>query len=256
MSQLEIYQFPCLSDNYGVLVHDPANGATASIDTPETNAVDKALTDKGWRLSHILNTHHHHDHTGGNLDLKGKYNCTIVGPSAESGRIPGIDIAIGHGETFDFARHVAQIIETPGHTLGHIAYFFADDGVAFVGDTLFALGCGRVFEGDAGQMWMSLERLLAMPDDTVVYCGHEYTEANARFSVTIDPANPDLQARVAEITALRANGQPTIPTTMAVERATNPFLRPGDPAIRHNLGMTDAQDVDVFAEIRQRKDNF
>ncbi len=256
MAPLEIYQFPCLSDNYGVLIHDPDNGATASIDTPEAAAVDKALAAKGWTLTHILNTHHHHDHTGGNLELKNKYNCTIVGPSAEGDRIPGLDQAVGHGETFDFAGHTARIIETPGHTLGHIAYHFAEDGVAFVGDTLFALGCGRVFEGNAQQMWMSLERLLAMPDDTVVYCGHEYTEANARFSVTVDPANAVLQSRVVEIAALRADGKPTVPTTMAVEKATNPFLRPDDPAIRQHLDMVNADDVDVFAEIRRRKDNF
>ena len=256
MAPLEIYQFPCLSDNYGVLIHDPDSGATGSIDTPEAAAVDNALAAKGWTLTHILNTHHHHDHTGGNLELKNKYNCTIVGPSAEGDRIPGIDQAVGHGETYDFAGHEARIIETPGHTLGHIAYHFADDGVAFVGDTLFALGCGRVFEGNAQQMWMSLERLLAMPDDTIVYCGHEYTEANARFSVTVDPSNTELQSRVTEIAALRADGKPTVPTTMAVEKATNPFLRPADPAIRTHLGLVNAENVDVFAEIRRRKDNF
>ncbi len=256
MAPLEIYQFPCLSDNYGVLIHDPDNGATASIDTPEAAAVDAALSAKGWTLTHILNTHHHHDHTGGNLELKNKYNCIVVGPGAEGDRIPGLDQAVNHGETYDFAGHDAHIIETPGHTLGHIAYYFADDRVAFVGDTLFALGCGRVFEGDAQQMWMSLERLLALPDDTTVYCGHEYTEANARFSVTVDPGNPDLQARVAEIAALRADGKPTVPTTMALERATNPFLRPDAPSIRRHLGMADAETVDVFAEIRRRKDNF
>ena len=256
MARLQIHQFPCLSDNYGVLIHDGEAGVTAAIDTPEAAAIERALGETGWRLTHILNTHHHHDHTGGNLELKQKTGCTVVGPRGEAAKVPGIDTAVGEGDTVRFGSHDARVIETPGHTLGHIAYHFAADKVAFVGDTLFALGCGRVFEGTHEQMWVSLSKLMALPPDTVIYCGHEYTQANARFAVTVDPANKALERRTAEIAEVRARGEPTVPTTLALELATNPFLRADDPAIRAHLGMTDAAPADVFAEIRRRKDSF
>jgi hydroxyacylglutathione hydrolase len=256
MAPLQIHQFPCLSDNYGVLVHDPDADVTASIDTPEAAAVERALAATGWRLTHILNTHHHHDHTGGNLELKERTGCTIVGPRGEAAKVPGLDVAVGDGDSYRFGTREARIIETPGHTLGHIAYHFAGDRVAFVGDTLFALGCGRVFEGTPAQMWASLSKLMALPADTTIYCGHEYTQANARFAVTVDPANEALARRAAEIADLRARGEPTVPTTLAAELATNPFLRADDPDIRAHLGMADADPVEVFAEIRRRKDNF
>jgi len=256
MAPLQIHQFPCLSDNYGVLVHDPDADLTASIDTPEAAAVERALAATGWRLTHVLNTHHHHDHTGGNLELKERTGCTIVGPRGEAARVPGLDVAVGEGDSYRFGTREARIIETPGHTLGHIAYHFAGDKVAFVGDTLFALGCGRVFEGTPAQMWASLSKLMALPADTTIYCGHEYTQANARFAVTVDPANEALARRVAEIADLRARGEPTVPTTLAAELATNPFLRADDPDIRAHLGMANADPADVFAEIRRRKDNF
>ncbi|MGI9412780.1 MAG: hydroxyacylglutathione hydrolase, partial [Hyphomicrobiales bacterium] len=198
----------------------------------------------------------HFDHTGYNEDLKSKFGCVVVGPRPEAAKIPGLDISVGDGDSYEFGPHTADIIETPGHTLGHIAYHFAADRVAFVGDTLFALGCGRVFEGTMEQMWTSLEKLSALPADTVIYCGHEYTQANARFAVTVEPGNRALADRVREIDALRAEGRPTVPTTIALELETNPFLRPADPGVQKELGMEGAAPADVFAEIRRRKDSF
>lgn len=254
MSALEYHQFPCLSDNYGVLVHDPEANVTASIDAPEATAVSAALAEKGWSLTHILNTHHHHDHTGGNLALKAETDCTIVGPKVSD--IPGLDVGVGDGDTYTFGTTDFAIIETPGHTVDHITYYSAASGVAFAGDTLFALGCGRVFEGTPPQMWQSLKKLMALPPETVIYCGHEYTQSNARFAVTVDPGNEQLKARAADIDAARSRGEATVPTTIALELATNPFLRAGDPDVQATLGMTGADEADVFAEIRRRKDNF
>ena len=252
MTSLEFYQFPCLSDNYGVLVHAPDTGATASIDAPEAAAVEAALAETGWSLTHILNTHHHHDHTGGNLILKEKTGCTIVGPQG----IPGLNVAVAEGDTYDFGGHEFSIIETPGHTLDHITYYSSADNVAFAGDTLFALGCGRVFEGTPPQMWQSLQKLMTLPPETVVYCGHEYTQSNARFAVTVDPGNEQLRTRAQEIDAARARGEATVPTTIALELATNPFLRAGDPGVQAAVGMPGGDLAAVFAEVRKRKDNF
>jgi len=256
MANLEIHQFACLSDNYGVLIHDADSGATASIDAPDQSAVEAALSHTGWPLSHILVTHHHGDHTDGNLGLKQTFGCTIVGNRADAARIPGIDVMVDDGGVYDFAGHKAHILDTSGHTVGHISYHFADDGLAFVGDTLFALGCGRVFEGQLPQMWASLDKLRKLPGDTVVYCGHEYTQANADFCLTVDPDNQALKDRTRQIRTLRRDGKPTVPTTIAAELATNPFIRPEDPAIRATLGMPTASDAEVFAEVRSRKDNF
>lgn len=242
MARLAIHQFPCLSDNFGVLIHDPDSGATASIDAPEADAVEAALKATGWRLSHILVTHHHSDHTGGIAALKAAHGCQVVGNRADAARLPGLDLTVAPGDSFDFAGHRAEIIDTPGHTVGHIAWHFPDDGVLFAGDTLFALGCGRVIEGSMEAMWGSLERLAGLPGDTAVYCGHEYTEANARFALSVDGANPALVARAEEVARLRAAGRPTLPTTIARERATNPFLRAGNAA--------------RFAELRRAKDTF
>lgn len=253
---LEIHQFPCLSDNYCFLVHEPDANVTAVIDTPEVAAIEAALAEKGWRLTHILNTHHHFDHAGGNLELKEKWGCTIVGPKAEQAKIPGIDLALGDGDHFMLGGAEAVVLDVPGHTLGHIAYHFADDGVAFVGDTLFALGCGRVFEGTAQQMWSSLSKLAALPDETIVYCAHEYTQANARFAVTVEPDNAALLARAEEIDRLRAAGTPTVPTTIGLEKATNPFLRPASDNLQQTIGLAGGDAVSVFAETRRRKDNF
>ena len=256
MTKLEIFQFPCLSDNYGYLVHDPATGATAAIDTPEVEPILKALSDKGWKLTHILNTHHHFDHAGGNLALKQQTGCEIVGPKGEADAIPGIDRAVGEGDTVTLGKAVAQVLDVPGHTRGHIVYYFKDDGVAFVGDTLFALGCGRLFEGTPEQMWTSLQKLMALPDDTVVYCAHEYTQANARFALSVEPENQDLVTRAKEIDRKRADKQPTVPTTIGLEKKTNPFLRAASPALQAHIGRGGAPLVEVFAETRRRKDNF
>ena len=254
MSEIEIAQFSCLSDNYGYLVHDPETGETACIDTPEAAPILAMLEQRGWQLTQIWNTHHHYDHAGNNLELKEKTGCTIIGPAGEADKIPGIDRAVDEGDSVQLGAHQARILNVGGHTLGHIAYHM--NGHAFVGDSLFALGCGRVFEGTMAQMWASLEKLNALPDGTQIYCAHEYTSANAAFAVTIDPDNEALQARVADIAALRAKGMPTVPTEISLERATNPFLRATDAAVQAHLGMSGAAAVDVFAEIRARKDNF
>ena len=253
---LEIHQFRCLSDNYGFLVHDTDSGLTACIDTPEVEPTLAALEAKGWSLTHIWNTHWHPDHTGGNLEIQEKTGCKIFGPRNERDRIPGIETELGEGSTFDFGAHPVRVFDVPGHTSGHVAFWLPDDGVAFVGDTLFALGCGRLFEGTAEQMWDSLGKLAALPPETVMYCAHEYTQANAQFALSVDPENAALVERVQEIDALRAQGVPTVPTTLASELATNPFLRAEEPEFQRSLDMEGADPVEVFAETRKRKDNF
>lgn len=255
-AELEVYLFPCLADNYGFLIHDREHGLTATIDTPDPVAIERALAIKGWTLTHILNTHHHWDHAGGNLVLKDKTGCVIVGPRAEAARIPGIDIEVGEGDRLAFGHHAAGIHATPGHTLGHIVYHFEDAHAAFVGDTLFALGCGRLFEGTAEQMWRSLQKLMQWPDETRIYCAHEYTQKNARFALTIEPGNQELGDRAADIDRLRANNQPTIPSVLVLEKMTNPFLRPMSLEIRERLSMMNATDTEVFARIRELKDRF
>ncbi len=242
MTSLKIHLFPALNDNYGVLMHCPETGETASIDAPEAAAVRKALVDTGWKLTHILITHHHHDHVGGIEELKSHFNCKVVGSSREPNSLPGLTDTVEPGGTYDFAGHIARIIATPGHTIGHVIWHFAEDGIAFTGDTLFTLGCGRVFEGTMEQMWQSMQVFIAMPPETVVYSGHEYTEANARFALSQEPDNQALRQRAQEIEALRAAGKPTVPTTIADELATNPFLRAGS--------------AERFSEVRKAKDNF
>ncbi len=256
MADLEIHQFPCLSDNYGFLVHDADSGVTACIDTPEVGPILQALDQKGWALTHILNTHWHPDHAGGNLEIQAKTGCRIFGPRAEQSRIPGIERALADGDDFDLGGHRVHVFDVPGHTAGHIAYWLPDDGVAFVGDVLFALGCGRLFEGTPPQMWSSLQKLMGLPPETRIYCAHEYTQANARFALSVDPENADLRARAEEIDAARAAGQPTVPTTLGLELRTNPFLRAADPQLQRAVGMGGAAPVEVFAELRSRKDHF
>ncbi len=250
---LEIYQFPCLSDNYGVLIRDTASGLVAAIDAPSAEQVEAALQAKGWKLTHILTTHHHADHTDGNLALKQKHGCTIFGPRAEAAKIPGIDKQFADGDTFKFGETEVRVFDTPGHTLGHISYWMPEAKVAFVGDTMFALGCGRVIEGTMEMMWNSLEKLIQLPGDTAVFAGHEYTAANAKFALTIEPENEALQARAKEIYAMRAAGKPTLPTRIDLELATNPFVRVTSPAIIKRLGMTGAKHWQIFGEIRERK---
>jgi hydroxyacylglutathione hydrolase len=253
MPKLEIEQFACLSDNYGVLIHDAEAGVTASIDAPDADAVLAQLQAKGWPLTHILVTHHHGDHTGGNLALKEATGCKIIGPAGEADRIPGIDEAVREGDVVQFGSFEVRVIDTPGHTMGHITYFIPEARVAFVGDTLFAMGAGRIFEGNAEMMWKSLQKLMQLPPDTEIYCGHEYTAANARFALTVDPENQALQNRAKEVDLLRDQGLPTLPTRLDKELETNPFLRPNVTAIRARLGMPYAKDWQVFAEIRERK---
>lgn len=256
MAALQIHQFPCLSDNFGVLIHDPEALLTAAIDAPEADKVSAALAEKGWRLTHILTTHHHHDHVGGHLQLKRETGCTIVGPRGEAGKIPGIDEVVGEGDSIAFGSHKVEVLETPGHTLGQVNYVIPSAKVAFCGDTLFAMGCGRVIEGTPQMMWNSLQKLMALPKDTAVYCGHEYTQANARFALTIEPDNAVLVGRAKEVDALRAAGKATLPTTIGLELETNPFLRPHVPAIQKRLGMEGRPLPEIFGEIRRRKDRF
>jgi hydroxyacylglutathione hydrolase len=256
MTRLEIELFRVRSDNFGVLIHDPDSGRTASIDAPEEQPILDAMSRRGWRLTDIFTTHHHPDHVEANLALKERFGLTITGPVNEAAKIPGIDRSVGDGESFDFAGHRVEVIETPGHTAGHICYYLPQDKLLFAADTLFALGCGRLFERPARDMWTSLSKLLKLPDDTQVYFGHEYTLSNAKFAVTVDPESTALRDRVKEIEATLAAGRHTAPTTIGLERRTNPFLRPDDPAIRKHLGMEKAEDWEVFGEIRARKDKF
>ncbi len=253
---MEICQFPCLADNYGFLVRDTQTGQCAAIDTPDARAISEVLEARKWRLTQIWNTHWHPDHTGGNLALKKLWDCEIIGPAAEKGKIPGADRFVSENDNVRLGKTDARVIETPGHTSGHIVYYLADKRVAFVGDTLFALGCGRLFEGTPAQMWASLKKLRALPDETQIFCAHEYTQANARFAVTIEPANAQLELHSAQINALRRDGVPTVPTTISKEKASNPFLRADQATVAAALNMSSADPVAIFAEIRQRKDRF
>ena len=248
--------FTCLSDNYGVLLHDPESGATASIDAPEAAPIEAALKATGWKLTDILVTHHHHDHTGGIPALKQKYGCRVVAPAAEAGKIPGVDETVREGDTVKVGRLSANVIETPGHTLGHVAYWFHADGLAFVGDTLFSIGCGRVIEGTPEMMWASMLKLRDLPDNTEIYCGHEYTAANIKFARTIESDNPVLAARDAQVRQQIADGQPTIPVSICDEKLANPFLRADRPEVAAGIGMAGQPAAKVFAEIRARKNRF
>jgi len=249
----QIHLFPCLQDNFGVLLHDSGSGATAAIDAPEAVAVEAALKATGWRLSDILVTHHHADHTGGIAELKQKYSCRVVAPLGEAARIPMVDATVRENDKVKVGSLEARVFETPGHTAGHISYFFPADKVAFVGDTLFSIGCGRVIEGTPEMMWQSLLKLRGLPDDTRIYCGHEYTKANIRFAKTIEPGNAALNAREAEVDKLLAAHKPTIPSTIGEEKAANPFLRADVPEVAKALGLADSPAWKVFAEIRERK---
>lgn len=245
-----------LKDNYAYLVHDQATGATAVVDPSEAQPVLQATEQRGWRLTHIINTHHHLDHCGGNLGLKRSMAPTIIGPAYDRERIPALSIAVDEASGLDFAGNHAQVIFVPGHTKGHIAVYFPESKALFCGDTMFSIGCGRLFEGTPEQMWSSLQKLRALPDDVWVYCGHEYTEANCRFAVTVEPNNADLSGYAAAVKVARSKDEPTIPSTMGIEKKCNPFLRADQPELLARYGGPEKDPVTAFAAIRQAKDNF
>jgi hydroxyacylglutathione hydrolase len=251
---LEVHQFPCLSDNYGFLLHDPASGETTCIDTPDADAYLREAGMKGWQISQIWNTHWHPDHAGGNAAIQAATGCTVVAPAAEAGRIAGTDRTVQHGDVVALGDWQAEVIDVGGHTNGHVAYHLPAAGLAFVGDSLFALGCGRMFEGTPPQFWASLSRLKALPPETLIHCAHEYTESNARFALHADPDNAALRDYAEGVARLRAEGRPTVPTTLARELAANPFLRADEPDMQARWGGGDA--VATFAALRSAKDSF
>ncbi|WP_127115433.1 hydroxyacylglutathione hydrolase [Shimia sediminis] len=253
---LDIVTLPCLSDNYAFLIHDTASGETAVVDVPESGVISEALRTRGWTLSHVFLTHHHWDHVDGLAALLQAHPAKVIGAAADAHRLPSLDLAVTEGDSFQLGGEAVQVLDVSGHTVGHIAFYLPETGAVFTADSLMAMGCGRLFEGDPDMMWVSLSKLAALPPDTIVYSGHEYTAANARFAVTVDPANPALTARIEAITEARAKGQPTVPSTLAEELATNPFLRATAPEVQRHLGMEGADPARVFAEIRHRKDNF
>lgn len=257
MTRVTVEQVPVLSDNYVYLVHEPEGGATAAVDPAVAAPVLAVLNTRGWHLTHILNTHHHHDHTGGNLELKHATGAQVVGARRDAERIPGLDVEVREGDTFLLGHAAAMVFETPGHTTGHIAFWFPDSHALFCGDTLFSLGCGRLFEGTAQQMWESLAKLRDLPPDTRVYCAHEYTASNGRFAKLVERDNTALAARLDQVSRLRAANRPTIPSTIADERACNPFLRADEPTVARAVGMEPGSDpARVFTELRRRKDVF
>jgi hydroxyacylglutathione hydrolase len=252
----EIRLFPCLTDNFGALIHDPATKATASIDAPEAAPILKALEREGWTLTDILITHHHHDHVGGVAELKQKYGCRVVAPHDKSARIANVDQRVGQGDVVKVGGLLARVLETPGHTLDHISYVFDNDKTLFAADTLFSIGCGRVIEGTHPMMWDSLLKLRALPDDFKLYCGHEYTAANIKFALSVEPDNAALQARAAEVTKLRAEGKPTVPTLLGEEKKANVFLRADEPSVAASVRMKGRSAAEVFGEVRERKNKF
>lgn len=252
---VEIRQFMSRSDNFAVLVHDPATGATAAIDAPEEKAILDVLAATGWKLTDILVTHEHADHVEGIPGLKAKFGCKVTAPRRAT-QVPLVDLTVGEGDHVMVGSLRAEVLDTPGHCPDHIAYWFRGDKVVFAGDTLFALGCGRMFGSTPAEFWTSLGKFMAMPDDTAVYCGHEYTLSNARFALTVDPGNEALKLRALEIENLRAAGKMTLPTTIGRERATNPFLRAANRDVQQAVGMAGADPAAVFGELRERKNRF
>lgn len=253
---LEIVQLPLLTDNYSYLLHDDVKDETAVVDPAEAEPILQALKERDWQLDYIFNTHHHWDHVDGNLELKNRTDCTIIGSEPDKLRIPCLDRSVKEGDTIQLGSHKARIIETFGHTRGHIVYHFADDNALFCGDTLFVMGCGRLFEGTAEELWHSLQKLKALPPDTRVYCAHEYSETNGRFATTVDPNNRALQEKMLKIRQLRQQGLSTVPSTIAEELETNPFLRTDNPELRAHLNCLEADEIAVFTKLRQLKDYF
>lgn len=256
MKGLKVDIVPCLSDNYAYLIEDVKSGVTAIVDPSEADPVIQKLNQLDKKLDYILNTHHHFDHTGGNKNLKIRYSSKVIGPKADEGRIPDIDIALGEGMVWDFGSQKVQILDIPGHTRGHIAFYFFDNESIFTGDTLFSVGCGRLFEGTPKQMYSSLNKLYKLPSNTKIYCGHEYTEKNIEFALTLEPENQALLDRQKEVLVMREKGLPSIPSTLENEKKTNPFLRTESKVLRKNLGMDSSDSVEVFAKIRELKDSF
>lgn len=253
---LEIVTVPCRTDNYAFLTRDEATGSVALVDAPEAAPIIAALEERGWGLDAILLTHHHDDHVAGVAELVSRYGAKVTGGAADAHRLPPLDVAVTEGDSIHVGESNGEVIDVSGHTVGHVAFHFPQAGVAFTADSLMALGCGRVFEGTFDQMWASLSKLAALPASTIICSGHEYTAANAKFALTIEPENEALQARVKHISEKRAKGEATVPSKLSTELQTNPFLRAGDPALKAVLGMENASDADVFAEIRKRKDSF
>ena len=256
MNKLIIHQFECLSDNYGVLIHDSETNQTASIDAPDAVAIRRELKEKNWNLTHILVTHKHLDHIGGIDDLKKYYNPFVIGPKYEEESIEFLDKTVLDQEFFDFSNRPVKVIHTPGHTLGHIIYWIENDNVLFAGDTIFAMGCGRVFEGSHDQMLDSLNKIKELPENTIVYCGHEYTIANGKFALSIEPNNKNLCSRIEYVKELRSENKPTLPTTIKTELDTNPFLRTDSLEIKKNLDLLNSDSKKIFSALRTKKDNF
>jgi hydroxyacylglutathione hydrolase len=253
---LEIVVLPVLSDNYIYLVHDCVSKQTAVIDPALAEPVLSVLAEKQWQLTYIYNTHHHSDHVGGNLELKKRTGCRIFASEYDRNRIPGIDATLTEGDKIYLGNHQVNIFYTPGHTLGHIVYYFISNYILFCGDTLFAMGCGRLFEGTAQQMWSSLQKLKVLPEETLIYCTHEYAQNNAKFALTLEPNNAELQQRMSEVQILRAKGMPTLPATIGIELKTNPFLREDSAEIQASVGLVGGDKVAIFAAIRSQKDRF
>src|ERR1700743_896276 len=249
----EIRAFSCLSDNFGYLIHDPDNDAPASVDAPEAAPIIRQLEAEGWKLSEILITHHHHDHVGGVAELKQKYGCRVVAPHDRAAKIAHVDLRAAQGDVIKVGSLLARVLETPGHTLDHISYVFDNEKALFAADTLFSIGCGRVFEGTYPMMWDSLLKLRALPDDFKLYCGHEYTASNVKFALTVESDNAALNARAEEVTRLRAANKPTIPVLLGEEKKANVFLRADDPQVAARLHMKGASGAEVFGELRERK---
>ena len=253
---LEIVTVPCLKDNYAFLVHDPDTDATAVIDVPEAAPIQAELDRLGWSLTDILITHHHDDHIAGIEELRDAHAARVTGAAADAHRLPALDREVAEGDTVTIGAEAGEVLDVSGHSVGHIAFYFPASEVAFTADSLMALGCGRLFEGTPEMMWKSLSKIMALPPETTICSGHEYTAANAAFAVTIEPDNAALTARKAQVDSARAKGQPTVPSQLATELATNPFLRAGLDEVKTAIGMSGASDVETFAEIRRRKDNF
>ncbi|XP_075488504.1 hydroxyacylglutathione hydrolase 2, mitochondrial-like isoform X2 [Primulina tabacum] len=257
LSSLQIEMVPCLRDNYAYLIHDVNTGTVGVVDPSEVLPIVDALNRKNWNLNYILNTHHHFDHTGGNLGLKERYGAKVIGSALDKERIPGIDIVLNDRDQWMFAGHEVLAMETPGHTRGHISFYFPGSKSIFTGDTLFSLSCGKLFEGTPQQMFSSLSKITSLPDDTNIYCGHEYTLSNSKFALSIEPGNEELQSYAAHVTLLRNKGLPTIPTSLRKEKLCNPFLRTSSLEIRKALDIAEsADDAEVLGAIRQAKDNF